>query len=406
MRVLLALTALVVAVCAGSADAIDYAHFPDSRNPIWLDDDRILFESNMDAPSTLNVRLLPYVANVDGSAMGPAPPGTTAPDVSRSRDGQWRAFVQDGDVFVAAADGSGARNLTNDSLTQTPGEIRWSPDGAHLSFVTEMRNSFSRIVEVIRRDGTARRRVHAKALFARWLSNDAVAVGEGAILGGSGTGPLVAVDIATRRSRELVGEHYLAGGFDVSPDGRTVVFAAWVGWTYGDGSTLYVVSTNPGAAPRRLTPTACTIVPDDASGSLRGRCFGGTDGADGIVGTVFGDVIIAGSGADSIRAGDGQNIIQAQWGDDVVRSGDGPDSIEAGDGDDVVRSGAKRDLVQPGSGRDTVVTGSGNDSIIANDGERDVLDCGTGGRDRATVDAIDSLRGCEKRILARPTRER
>ncbi len=405
MRAWLALTALAVAVCAGSADAIEYAHVPDSRNPIWLDDDRILFDSNMDAPSTLNVRLLPYVASVDGSAMGPAPPGTTAPDVSRSRDGQWRAFVQDGDVFVADADGSDARNLTNDSLTQTPGEIRWSPDGAHLSFVTEMRNSFSRFVEVIRRDGTARRRVHAKAVSARWLSNDAVVVAGGTIILGSG--PLVAVDIATRRSRELVGEHYLAGSFDVSPNGSTIVFAAWVGWTYGDGSTLYVVSSDPGSPPRRLTPTACTIFPDDASGSLRGRCFGGTDRADGIVGTVFGDVIIAGSGADSIRAGDGQNIIQSQWGDDVVRSGDGPDSIRAGDGDDVVRSGAKRDLVQPGSGRDIVVTGAGNDSIIANDGERDAIDCGSGGRDRATVDAIDSLRSCEKRIRVPPsTRER
>ena len=47
-------------------------------------------------------------------------------------------------------------------------------------------------------------------------------------------------------------------------------------------------------------------------------------GADRIVGTVFGDVIIAGSGADEIKAGDGVNKIQAQWGDDLVRSGEIP----------------------------------------------------------------------------------
>ena len=60
-----------------------------------------------------------------------------------------------------------------------------------------------------------------------------------------------------------------------------------------------------------------------------------------------------------------------------------------------------------GSGRDTVATGAGNDVIVANDGERDVLDYGTGGRDRAIVDAFDSVRRCDKRIVAPPsTQER
>jgi dipeptidyl aminopeptidase/acylaminoacyl peptidase len=405
MRLCLALTALVVAVCASSIHAFPYVYFPDSQHPAFLGDLRILFESNLDARNTGDFRRVPYVASPDGSEVLPAAPGTTPPDTSLSPDGRSRAFVRDGDVFVGDAGGGEARNLTDDSMPQAPDEVRWSPDGTHLSFLTVTPNSRTGFVEVVRRDGAGRRRLRAGAA-ARWLSNDTVVVAHTEDVADY-SAQLVAVDIATRQGRTLVGEHFPPGGFDVSPDGETIVFSSWVGWTYGDGSTLYVVGTAPGSEPRRLTPTACTIFPEDASGSLRGRCYGGTDGADRIVGTVFGDVVIAGSGADEITAGDGQNIIQAQWGDDVVRSGEGRDSVRAGDGDDVVRTGADRDVVRLGSGRDSVATGAGNDVIVANDGERDVLDCGTGGRDRAIVDAFDSVRRCDKRIVAPPaTQER
>jgi Ca2+-binding RTX toxin-like protein len=405
MRPCLALSALVVAVCATPTHAIEYAHVPDSQHPVFLGDGRILFESNMDAPSTGNLRRVPYVASADGSEVRPAGQGTTPPDASISPDGRSRAFVEEGDVFVGDADGGDTRNLTDDSAQQAPDEVRWSPDGTHLSFVTVPPNSLTGFVEVVRRDGAARRRLRAGA-SARWLSNDTVVVAQATVVSDYGAS-LVAVDIETRQGRRLVGEHFAPGGFDISPDGETIVFAAWVGWVYGDGSTLYVVGTARGSEPRRLTPTSCTIFPDDASGSLRGRCYGGADDADHIVGTVFGDVVIAGSGADEIRSGDGQNMIQAQWGDDVVRSGEGPDSVRAGDGNDVVRTGAGRDFVTPGAGLDVVATGAANDVIVANDGERDVLDCGTGARDRATVDAFDSVRRCDKRIVAPPsTQER
>jgi hypothetical protein len=38
--------------------------------------------------------------------------------------------------------------------------------------------------------------------------------------------------------------------------------------------------------------------------------------------------------------------------------------------------------------------GPGNDVLLAADGKRDLVDCGKG-RDRATVDRIDRVRGCE-----------
>ncbi|MFL5926759.1 MAG: calcium-binding protein [Gaiellaceae bacterium] len=195
------------------------------------------------------------------------------------------------------------------------------------------------------------------------------------------------------RSRLVESAVWGQGGAALSPDGKTVVFAEWVGWAYSDGSTLYAVAADGSSEPRRLTPTSCTLTTSTHS-ALSGRCLDGTDGADRLVGLKGGDVIIAGSGADTIRAGDGTNIIQAQWGDDDVRSGSGPDWIWAGDGNDTIRSGAGSDRVDPGPGRDTVAAGSGVDYVYANDGQRDVIDCGPGD-DRARVDRIDVVRSCE-----------
>jgi Tol biopolymer transport system component len=146
MRLCLALTARVVAACATPTHAIPYAHFPDSQHPVFLGDGRILFESNMDARSTGNLRRVPYVASAQGSEVRPAGPGTTPPDASISPDGRSRAFVEEGDVFVGEVDGGSARNLTDDSAQQAPDEIRWSRDGAHLSFVTVSTNSLIRFV--------------------------------------------------------------------------------------------------------------------------------------------------------------------------------------------------------------------------------------------------------------------
>jgi hypothetical protein len=47
------------------------------------------------------------------------------------------------------------------------------------------------------------------------------------------------------------------------------------------------------------------------------------------------------------------------------------------------------------------VAGPGNDQILARNGKRETIDCGAG-RDRATVDRDDPVRGCER--VARPRR--
>jgi hypothetical protein len=49
-----------------------------------------------------------------------------------------------------------------------------------------------------------------------------------------------------------------------------------------------------------------------------------------------------------------------------------------------------------GPGADTLSGGKDNDTILARDGRRDVVRCGTGRKDRATVDRGDRVSGdCE-----------
>jgi Ca2+-binding RTX toxin-like protein len=209
--------------------------------------------------------------------------------------------------------------------------------------------------------------------------------------GGKST-PLFLVDASGQR-RTVTTTVYTAPASALSPDGRIVVFASWVGWSYNDGAALYSVPVDGSSQPRRLTPTPCTL--DTATHSaLTGRCFDGTDGADHLIGTVGGDLVIAGSGADTIRAGGGQNIVQAQWGNDDIRTGSGRDFLWGGGGNDLIRSGSGGDTIHPGPGRDTVDAGSGADHVVANDGQRDIIDCGSG-FDGARVDQYDVVRNCE-----------
>jgi len=184
----------------------------------------------------------------------------------------------------------------------------------------------------------------------------------------------------------------------LSPDGRTAVFAAWVGQHNADSIALYAVPVDGSSDPRRLTPTSCTGA---SGGPLQGGCFDGTDGPDRVVGTKYGDLIIAGSGDDTIRAGDGQNRVESQWGNDDIRTGAGVDLIMAGAGNDAIRTGAKRDTIYTGPGRDQVFGGRGADVVFANDGDRDIVDCGLGD-DRARVDRFDATRSCEHVTVMRP----
>ena len=144
------------------------------------------------------------------------------------------------------------------------------------------------------------------------------------------------------------------------------------------------------AAVRVTTPERCGLAIQALGG------FGkGTTGGDRITGDRRTDNLIG-------RAGD--DCLIGRGGDDKLDGGDGQDSVDGGRGSDLLRGGAGNDRLDGGKSDDRIEGGAGNDVIAAVDGERDVVRCGPG-RDRARVDRIDSVAGCE-RVTRVPAKRR
>ncbi|MDX6512797.1 MAG: hypothetical protein QOE36_2301 [Gaiellaceae bacterium] len=137
------------------------------------------------------------------------------------------------------------------------------------------------------------------------------------------------------------------------------------------GRDLYAVDAQ-GRDPRLVVPHRC-------AGAEPPQCWDGTDGRD-----------LA------------RNIhtVYAHAGDDRllgVRHGEGSfgnDRLLGTPLNDVLTGGPGNDRITGGRGYDILDGGPGNDTIDALDGVEDTVVCGTG-RDTATVDAFDSVRGCE-----------
>ena len=78
--------------------------------------------------------------------------------------------------------------------------------------------------------------------------------------------------------------------------------------------------------------------------------FQGTNGAEGIIGSV---------GNDAIRADGGNDILRAGAGDDVVYGGLGDDVLYGGEDDDVINGGYGNDWLIGGSGADKFFINAG-----------------------------------------------
>jgi hypothetical protein len=140
---------------------------------------------------------------------------------------------------------------------------------------------------------------------------------------------------------------------------------------------------------RTLVATAAIRVKTDKRCGLTIPAYGrehGTSGGDRITGAAYDDYLTG-------RAGD--DCLIGRAGDDILGGGDGDDDIDGGPGSDLVRGDAGDDRLAGGRGDDRFEAGPGNDRIDAVDGQRDVVRCGPG-RDRARVDRVDSVAGCER----------
>lgn len=112
----------------------------------------------------------------------------------------------------------------------------------------------------------------------------------------------------------------------------------------------------------------------------KGRC------ANKTVGTKLGERLIGSPKGDRIRGGRGRDLILGRAGKDCLFGEGGPDRVSGGSGRDKLSGGPKKDKLSGGSGPDR---------ILARDHKRDVVRCGKG-KDRAVVDRVDRVKGCEK----------
>jgi dienelactone hydrolase len=113
---------------------------------------------------------------------------------------------------------------------------------------------------------------------------------------------------------------------------------------------------------------------------LKGRC------ANRTIGTKLGEKLVGSPKGDRIKGGRGGDTILGRGGKDCLKGQRGNDRVAGGKG---------RDVVDGGSGKDQLTGGRGPDLIRARDHKRDVVGCGRG-KDRAVVDRVDKVSGCEK----------
>jgi polar amino acid transport system substrate-binding protein len=94
--------------------------------------------------------------------------------------------------------------------------------------------------------------------------------------------------------------------------------------------------------------------------------------------------------ADVLRGTNRADVICGRRGNDRIRGLRGNDTLDGGAGNDTIVGGA---------GKDIMVGSAGNDAFFAADKTRDRISGGPGRRDRATVDAIDRVRGVERKTV-------
>jgi len=202
------------------------------------------------------------------------------------------------------------------------------------------------------------------------------------------------------------------------------------------------VACGPGSAVINLNGGADKVL-GGADGY--GMTFNGGGGDDTVsVGSTAVNAVNGGDGDDSIMAyGPNGDPIDGGAGNDTIRYPSGPDDIRGGGGTDllvlsspapvtvslddaandagganvhadvehltgaaeadtftgsaaanVLTGGQGNDTLDGAGGADTVLGGEGDDTISARDGAADTIDCGVG-NDTATVDALDTVSGCE-----------
>ena len=136
---------------------------------------------------------------------------------------------------------------------------------------------------------------------------------------------------------------------------------------------------------------------DCLTGGAGNDRMNGGDGSDTLEGESGNDVALGGAGNDRANGGSGRDRLSGGAGNDSLNGVSGNDSLSGGAGNDRLSGSTGNDKLSGGSGKNRYSGGSGNDTINArNRRNREIVDCGTGARDRAVVDRGDRVKRCER----------
>jgi hypothetical protein len=148
-------------------------------------------------------------------------------------------------------------------------------------------------------------------------------------------------------------------------------------------------------SPPRTDPAGSTFIQIFAAGAC-GNVFAAQPGSGAITkGTFAGDRLVGGARRDTLFGDTGDDCLLGRGGDDTLLAGEGDDRLSGSRGRDSLFGDAGKDRLTGGPWRDRLYGGSGKDTVLAVDGKRDLVRCGPG-RDRARVDAVDSVARCER----------
>jgi Tol biopolymer transport system component len=418
MGSLRAAAVLVALVAAGSA-AGDAGRLtcpprvPQDRHPVWAPTgDLIAFAREGDACRGTGESLF-LVSRLGGMlrSLGAGESPSFSPDSSRV------AYTARGRLYVAETRGRGLDELGPGSSPS------WGPAG-RVAFLD------AGALWVVDPGTRERTRIRGGDLVGRssWLRDGSGVVVARRVGGDDATRQLVRVEL-DGSLRELTEPHGSVADPEVTPDGRTVVFARRpVGGTWriarvgvGGGDVEELTAGNVDQRFFDVSPDGDWLAytglkaADEAGLWLR-RISGGGGGAElGVDGHPFsapawsadgrriafaqgreclrwgiyvidavtrGDRRISntctrrGSGRvagtpirDVIRGSDRRDVVRALGGNDVVLSGGGPDVVDGGAGSDTLVTGLGDDRAIGGFGDDWIVPGRGRDRVAAGSGD-------------------------------------
>jgi hypothetical protein len=137
-------------------------------------------------------------------------------------------------------------------------------------------------------------------------------------------------------------------------------------------------------------------------GLLGNDIINGLGGNDTLFGDACNDILkpvsaaaVGADGNDTLNGGTGDDKLFGAGGNDTLNGGPGNDTLNGGGGNDNLNGGGGNDKLTDRKGVNKLKGGAGNDTLNARNGKKETVDCGSGKKDKATVDKKDVVKGCE-----------